>query len=667
MIFNMETLNKEQQLAVDTIYGPVLIMAGAGSGKTKTLISRIDHMIAQGIQPSNILAITFTNKAAKELVERLSFQAKSITASTIHSLCVNLLRGHIKRLGYTSDFTVIDTEDAKTIINYIKSDIRSDIADGSNQQWTERQIKDMKTSTIQRIISLVKSDYHPNKVDQQIKTHCLEEQLYPEEAYQYIFHQYQQYNFENALLDFDDLLIKTVELLKTQPDILKQFQQKYQYIMVDEYQDVNGIQNEIVRLLVGDNQNLCVVGDPDQSIYKFRGAKIKNIINFNRFYPNAKVIYLHKNYRSRQNILDVANDVINKNEKINNMERYLVSNKSEGKASVVIVNADNEYKEADGVASLITSLKQLNPNAKNKDFVVLYRNNYLNTPVQRSLKNADIPYYVNNGINFYQRKEVKDMVAYLNICVNPHVDLHIKRVINTPARYVGAKTIQRLEVFAKNQIQPLTLATTFSHLDDIGIKGKTRKGIEAFLDLYRQMPKENNLTLTELFDYFYVASGYNDLVNQDEDYDENVLVEFRKEFEMFDQNQQLLRVNIGLYDRLSQFLQQLALQTNSDTPSSNDDRVQLMTIHSAKGLEFPYVFVVGCEEGIFPSGLAKTPEDIEEERRLAYVAITRAKNSLILSHCKERCRFGEMEKMSRSRFLDEINQETVKTIYLKNN
>lgn len=653
-------LNRAQQEAVDTLHGPVLIMAGAGSGKTRTLINRIDNLIRHGVKPETILAITFTNKAARELKSRLSLDAANVEASTIHSFCVKILRQYAHVLGYSNNFLILDTSDAQTVIGYAKNDIADAYVAMQYERFPHREpnahfILEMKDRTIQSAISKAKNDgisaheymNYQHRVDE-----------YPE-VITAIFKKYEEIKLRENSMDFDDLLVKTCQLLRDNPAILEIVQNTYHYIMVDEYQDVNDIQDELVNLISAKNRNICVVGDPDQSIYKFRGSKVENIIEFNRTYPDTKIIHLDENYRSEQVILDAANDVINNNSKIANKERRLFSSNTSSNDLPMLVHLDTQLDEATYIAKQIKDYIQ--KGGKYSDIAILYRNNAISKNIDMALRNESIPFEIHGGLSFYQRKEIKDIIAYLTVMINPYSNVPIKRIINVPRRGIGDTTVAEIENYAKTYNPILTIPQVLTgHLDNIKLPPARREKLNHFTSLYTNIDYNNvGTSIKELIEYFYEQTGYlNYLMGEDKaeerlDNAKEFLSDAKKFDEEVDPNSDTL------FNRCGMFLQKIALQTNVDKSDESEEKVTLMTLHASKGLEFPFVIIAGCEEGTLPSNLSIRSKDVPEERRLMYVGMTRAEKKLIMTAAKERLLYGNYQSQGLSRFVTEIKPEHV--------
>jgi ATP-dependent DNA helicase pcrA len=653
-------LNQAQQEAVDTLHGPVLIMAGAGSGKTRTLINRIDNLIRHGVKPETILAITFTNKAARELKSRLSLDAANVEASTIHSFCVKILRQYAHVLGYSNNFLILDTSDAQTVIGYAKNDIADAYVAMQYERFPHREpnahfILEMKDRTIQSAISKAKNDgisaheymNYQHRVDE-----------YPE-VITAIFKKYEEIKLRENSMDFDDLLVKTCQLLRDNPAILEIVQNTYHYIMVDEYQDVNDIQDELVNLISAKNRNICVVGDPDQSIYKFRGSKVENIIEFNRTYPDTKIIHLDENYRSEQVILDAANDVINNNSKIANKERRLFSSNTSSNDLPMLVHLDTQIDEATYIAEQIKDYIQ--KGGKYSDIAILYRNNAISKNIDMALRNASIPFEIHGGLPFYQRKEIKDIIAYLTVMTNPYSTVQLKRIINVPRRGIGNATITEIENYAKlyNPILNIPQVLT-GHLDNIKLPPARREKLDHFTSLYTNINYNNiGTSIKELIEYFYEQTGYLNYLMDEDNAEERLdnAKEFLSDAQKFDE--EVDPNSDTLFNRCGMFLQKIALQTNVDKNDESEEKVTLMTLHASKGLEFPFVIIAGCEEGTLPSNLAIRAKDVPEERRLMYVGMTRAEKKLIMTAVKERLIYGQYQAQGLSRFVTEIKPEHV--------
>ena len=635
-----DTLNTEQREAVFHTEGPVLILAGAGSGKTRVLTHRIAYLIEEkGVNPWNIMAITFTNKAAGEMRERVDkivgFGAESIWVSTFHSSCVRMLRRFIDRLGYDTNFTIYDADDQKTLMKDICKRLNID-----TKVYKEKAILAAISSAKDELIS--PEEYELQNIADFSKKKII-----------LAYKEYQKELKKNNALDFDDLIVKTVELFQSCPDVLEYFQERFRYIMVDEYQDTNTAQFKFVSLLASKYQNLCVVGDDDQSIYKFRGANIGNILGFEKVFSNAKVIRLEQNYRSTQNILNAANQVIQ-----NNMERKrktLWTENEEGE-KLHFRQFMNAYEEAEYVVGEI-SKKVREGDGEYRDFAVLYRTNAQSRLFEEKLLMANIPYKLVGGVNFYARKEIKDLLAYLKTVDNAKDDLAVRRIINVPKRGIGATTLSRVQDYASER--GIGFYDALREAEQIPSIGRAAVKVEPFVTFIQTLrSKQEFLSPSELLKDIIESTGYvEELRNEGTD-------EAEARIENIDE----LITKVVSYEEeneaptLSGFLEEVALVADIDSVDGDDNQVLLMTLHSAKGLEFPYVYLAGMEDGIFPSYMTITaddPTEIEEERRLCYVGITRAMKELTLSCAQQRMIRGETQYNKVSRFIKEIPRELV--------
>lgn len=638
---SLELLNKEQQEAVLCTEGPLLILAGAGSGKTRVLTHRIAHLIEDcGVNPWNILAITFTNKAAGEMRERVDrivgFGSESVWVSTFHSTCVRILRRYIDRLGFDNHFAIYDTEDQKTVMKEVCRRLELD-----PKQYKER--------TILNVISHAKDEYvSPREFEMDAKGDFRREKF----ARAYI--EYQKELKKNNALDFDDLIVMTVDLFRACPDVLEYYQNRFQYIMVDEYQDTNTVQFKLISTLAAKSRNLCVVGDDDQSIYKFRGANIENILSFEKVFPDAAVIRLEQNYRSTETILDAANSVISNNR--GRKEKTLWTENGKG-LPVEFHQFNTAYEEAEFVADDI-GRKIRKTDAEYRDFAVLYRTNAQSRLFEEKLLMANIPYRLIGGVNFYSRKEIKDLLSYLKTVDNGRDDLAVRRIINVPKRGIGAVTLNKVDAFA--QSRGISFFQALEDADQIPGIGKAQLKIQPFVHLIHEMRlKLADLSLKELMEEILEKTGYA------RELEEEGTEEADARLENIDE----LITKIVTYEEgaehpeLSGFLEEVALVADIDSLEGDDNRVLLMTLHSAKGLEFPRVYLAGMEDGIFPSYMsiaADTEEEIEEERRLCYVGITRAMKELTLTSARFRMVRGENHCNAVSRFVREIPEELMK-------
>ena len=631
-----DTLNEQQQEAVFCTEGPLLLLAGAGSGKTRVLTHRIAYLMDQGVNPYHIMAITFTNKAAKEMRERVDdlvgFGAEHIWVSTFHSTCVRILRRHIDKLGYGNSFTIYDADDQKSLIKQICKQYKID-----TKMMPERRI-------INEISSAKDEFMTPSEYETRHQYDFKKKKIAQ------IYKEYQKQLKANNALDFDDLIFKTVELFQFHPEVLDYYQERFRYIMVDEYQDTNTIQFQLVSMLARKYQNLCVVGDDDQSIYKFRGANVKNILNFENVFPEAVTIKLEQNYRSTKNILNAANEVIKHNK--GRKTKKLWTENEEGDL-IEFHQYGTEYEEARKIIHEIEDLSKEGYDYKN--MAILYRTNAQSRVFEESFMIKNIPYRIVGGTNFYQRKEVKDILSYLKVVDNGLDDLAVRRIINVPRRGIGAATIEKINVYAVEHNVSF-LDACFSS-DSIDTLGNAKKKINGFADLIREFRRKmQEGSLEELFKYITDETGYI----------ANLKAEETEEAEGRIENINELLNKVVIYEQeaeeasLSELLEEIALVADIDNLEDSDNRVVLMTLHSAKGLEFPYVFICGMEDGIFPSYMtvmSEDDDDMEEERRLCYVGITRAKKKLYLSAAKRRMMQGRTQFNKVSRFIDEIPEQ----------
>lgn len=635
---NLDMLNDRQREAVLQTEGPVLILAGAGSGKTRVLTQRIAYLIEEkNVNPWNILAITFTNKAAEEMRERVhdlvGFGSESIWVSTFHSACVRILRRFIDRLGYDTNFTIYDTDDAKSVMKEVCKRLNID-----TKIYKERALLSEISAAKNELIS--PEEFALNTMGDFSKRRVAE-----------AYREYQDALKKNNALDFDDLIGKTVELFRMNPDVLDSYQERFRYISVDEYQDTNTAQFELVSLLSGKYRNLCVVGDDDQSIYKFRGANIRNILDFEKVFPEAKVVRLEQNYRSTQTILDAANAVIRNNTA--RKSKTLWTDQGEGE-KVHFRRFDSAYEEAEFIASDIAKRKR-QTGADYRDFAVLYRTNVQSRLLEERFIMEGIPYDVVGGVNFYARKEIKDVLAYLKTIDNGRDDLAVKRIINVPRRGIGATTILRVQDYADGR--GISFFDALCEADQIMAVRKSAAKLTDFATMIRAFRSRlEYYSLEELVNEVLENTGYVKELEEsgEEDAQERI------------QNIDELISKVVAYESgheeatLSGFLEEVALVADVDRVDGADNRVLLMTLHSAKGLEFPCVYLSGMEDGIFPSFMtiaSDDPSDIEEERRLAYVGITRAKEELTLTCAKQRMVRGETQYNPVSRFVREVPDE----------
>ncbi|WP_289284567.1 DNA helicase PcrA [Parablautia intestinalis] len=633
-----DTLNEQQKKGVFTIKGPVLLLAGAGSGKTRVLTHRIAYLIEElGVNPWNIMAITFTNKAAGEMKERVEtlvgMGAESIWVTTFHSTCVRILRRYADRLGYDNHFTIYDTDDQKSVMKDICKRLKID-----TKLLKERSILAAISSAKDELIS--PKEYELNAMGDFRKQKIAQ-----------AYNEYQEALRKSNAMDFDDLIVKTVELFKADREVLDGYQKRFKYIMVDEYQDTNTAQFELVRLLADASHNLCVVGDDDQSIYKFRGANIRNILDFEKVYPEAAVIRLEQNYRSTKNVLDAANAVIRNNK--GRKSKTLWTDKKDG-SLIHFRQFDQAYEEAEFIADDVVRKKR-DGIADYGDCAVLYRTNAQARLLEERFVVEGIPYNVVGGTNFYARREIKDLLAYLKTIDNGRDDLAVKRIINVPRRGIGAATIAKVQDYA--DIREMSFYDALCQVEDVPGIGKSASKLDSFVTMIQGFrSKVEYYGLEGLIKDVIETTGYvseleasddEDAENRIENIDELIskVVAFETEHDE---------------PTLGEFLEEVALVADIDNVESGNNKVLLMTLHSAKGLEFPHIYLAGMEDGIFPGYMtiaSDDPGDMEEERRLAYVGITRAKEDLTLSCARMRMIRGETQMNAVSRFVREIPQE----------
>ena len=640
-----DTLNKPQKEAVFHTEGPLLILAGAGSGKTRVLTHRIAYLIEEkGVNPWNILAITFTNKAAEEMRQRVDslvgIGAESIWVSTFHSMCVRILRRYIDRLGYDNRFTIYDTDDQKTLMKEVcrKTDI-------DTKRFKERMLLSVISSAKNEMI--LPEEFELNAGGDFVQLKIAK-----------VYKEYEAQMRANNALDFDDLLVKTVQLLETQPDVRENYQERFRYIMVDEYQDTNTVQFRLVSLLAGKYRNLCVVGDDDQSIYKFRGANIRNILDFEKEFSDAKVIKLEQNYRSVGNVLEVANSVIRNNK--GRKEKTLWTDNEKGE-KIRLRQFDTAYDEAQFIAEDIKD--ETAQGANYSDHAVLYRTNAQSRLLEEKFVAMNIPYKIVGGINFYSRREIKDVLSYLKTIDNGKDDLAVRRIINVPKRGIGLITINRIqESAAARGIGFYDALSAPDLIPGIGRSASKLDSFAALIEYFKGRSEESGVTdlLTEVIE----KTGYTESLEADDP----------EELEARVQNIDELVSKAAVYEEscsdrgerptLSGFLEEVALVADIDSVAEDRDYVILMTLHSAKGLEFPHVYLAGMEDGLFPSYMSISgddPEELEEERRLCYVGVTRAEEKLTLTCARMRLVRGERQYNSMSRFIKEMPSALIDT------
>lgn len=628
-----DTLNPMQKEAVLHTEGPLLILAGAGSGKTRVLTHRIAYLIEEKeVNPWNILAITFTNKAAGEMRERVDslvgFGAESIWVSTFHSTCVRILRRYIEHLGYTTSFSIYDSDDQKTLMKQVFKTLDID-----TKQYKERSVLGIISSAKDKLISPEEfllnagQDFRQKKVGE-------------------IYREYQNQLKKNNALDFDDLIVKTVELFQNNSQILDYYQERFRYIMVDEYQDTNTAQFKLISLLASKYGNLCVVGDDDQSIYRFRGADIENILSFEQTFPGARVIKLEQNYRSTQNILDAANGVIRHNR--GRKEKSLWTANGTGD-EILFKQFDDARDEADYIARQIRDSE-----FSYQDQAVLYRTNAQSRLLEERCIFYNVPYRLVGGVNFYQRKEIKDILAYLKTVANGVDDLSVLRIINVPKRGIGATSMGRVTMFASEHGMSLYSALREARMMP-GL-GKAVEKIGRFIsqmECFRAMAQSEEYSIQDLIEAILEETGYEEELKAEGEIEAETRMENIQELI----NKAVAYEEDSQHPSLDEFLEQVALVADIDNVDSSEDRVTLMTLHSAKGLEFPKVYLAGMEDGLFPGMMAVSSDDrtdMEEERRLCYVGITRAKKELVITAARKRMTHGETRYCKPSRFVEEI-------------
>ena len=633
--------------------GPMIVIAGAGSGKTRVLTYKIAYLMTQGVDPFNILALTFTNKAAREMKERIANivgdEAKNLWMGTFHSVFARILRIEAHKIGYTSNFTIYDSDDSQKLVARIIKELNLD-----KEQYKYKIIFSRISSMKNNFIS---ADQYVN--DEEM---LLSDKISNRPKFHQIYKQYVDRCFKAGAMDFDDLLLKTNELLNSYPDTLSKYQNIFRYILVDEYQDTNHSQYLIIRSLSDKFQNICVVGDDAQSIYSFRGANINNILNFQKDFPDSKIFRLEQNYRSTKNIVNAANSIIKYNQK--RLKKNVWTNNESGeKISVNKLLTDGE--EGRFVASSIFENK-MQSQMKNSDFAILYRTNAQSRSFEDALRKKNIPYRVYGGLSFYQRKEIKDVLAYLRLLINNDDEEAFKRIINFPARGIGLTTLNKIAIEAKNKsVSDYTFLKNYSKSSSILNNSTKNKLLEFVVMIESIKAKLDSLDVFEITKEVLKQSGLYNLYKNDESMEgvnriqniEELLNGIKDFVENNDKNQ----VSV------STFLQDVALATDQDNESNDNNKVALMTIHLAKGLEFPFVYIVGLEENLFPSAMnLNSRTDLEEERRLFYVALTRAEKKIYLSYVLSRYRWGKPVDSEKSRFIDEINDEFIENNIIQN-
>ena len=620
---DLSSLNEKQKQAVSWTNGPLLVLAGAGSGKTRVLTTRLTYLVQEkGVDPYNILAITFTNKAAKEMKERafkmLGNHAYKMQISTFHSLGLLLIRENYEKLGFKKNFTILDSDDSLTVIKKILKDMNLD-----PKMYNPRAIRNKISSAKNELMD---SNYYSRFANSEY-----------EEIVLSVFRKYEEKVLKNNSLDFDDLLVLPIKLFKEYPDVLEKYQERFKYILVDEYQDTNEAQYILIKMLSEKYRNVCVVGDLDQSIYGFRGANFRNILNFEKDYSDAKVVLLEENYRSTGNILNVANDIIKHNKQ--RKDKKLWTSNDDGPK----IKYHRAFDEKDEAHYVMEEIKKLIISGEEKsNIAVLYRTNAQSRNMEEALLRENIPYKVVGSFYFYNRKEIKDLISYLKLIYNSNDDVSLMRVINVPKRQIGPKTIEKLATKAMEK------GVSLYEVIDGGKELEFKKLIE------KLKKKSENISLTELTELILVESGIRKELESFKSLESEVRLENLEEFKSITKN---FEENNGIIS-LEEFLLEISLVSDIEEHKNNNDVVTLMTIHSAKGLEFDHVFIIGLEEGLFPhSNCLDSPDEIEEERRLCYVAVTRARKSLTLVNAQRRMLYGNANFNPPSRFISEISDE----------
>lgn len=627
----LNTLNNEQLLAVKSIEGPILVLAGAGSGKTKVVTTKIAYLIKDlQVHPQEILAFTFTNKAANEMKARVSLildtNVNSLWIGTFHSICVRILRRDLNFSNYNKNFSIYDTTDQKSLIKECLKEINLD-EKIFTPKFVQSKISSLKNESI--TVDIFERDAY-NPIDKGIYE---------------IYKLYEKKKVQNNAFDFDDLILKTIELLKKDDMVRRYYQERFRFVFVDEYQDTNNPQYELIKLLTGIHNNICAVGDADQSIYKWRGANINNILNFEKDFKNSKRIILSQNYRSTKNILNTANNAISKNSKRIKKDLW-TANVDGNKPSLFI--ADNDMEEASYVSNEIEKL--LSDGANPDEIAILYRSNSLSRIFEEALMKRSIKYKVIGGIKFYDRAEIKDILAYLRLIVNKDDDISFKRIINEPKRGIGDVTIDKLATIANEKNISLFAAISFIDEYDKLFNINTSKKLNDFKNLIDNLIlKSSHMSILELLDFLLDRIEYIEILKRQGNIEANSKIDNIEEF----------KSSISIFEEqdggnLHEFLTGVSLLSDIDKTEEKNDAVSLITVHSAKGLEFENVFLVAMEEGIFPSAFSIEDDDLEEERRLMYVAITRAKKKLVISLSKIRTRFGKSNYQMKSTFVDEV-------------
>ena len=650
----LSQLNESQKLPTVHKNGPVMVIAGAGSGKTRVLTYRIAYLMEMGVDPFSILALTFTNKAAKEMKERIGLivgetNAKSLWMGTFHSIFARILRSEAEYLGYSSNFSIYDTQDSERLISSIIKELKLD-----KELYKHRNIRNRISSLKNNLVTVKAYLNNPELVQQDKESR--------KPMFGKIYQTYVNRCFKASAMDFDDLLLKTNELLNRFPEVLAKYQQRFKYIHVDEYQDTNHSQYLIVKALADKFENICVVGDDAQSIYGFRGANIENILSFQKDYPNSSVYRLEQNYRSTQNIVNAANSVISNN--LNKLEKKVWTENEIGE-KIELSETPTDSEEGRFVASSIFEAKH-NLHLQNDQFAVLYRTNAQSRSIEDALRRKNIPFQIYGGLSFYQRKEIKDILAYLRLIINSKDDESLKRVINYPGRGIGLTTLEKIQIYSNEN--NLTLFEVLENINnyEINVNKGTKEKLFDFFSMIKSFQISNeNLNALEILNEVLKRVGIVNLLKNEGTPEAISRIENIEE--LINAVQDFIEGQKEIVDTsgsLSEFLEDVALITDLDKEVDNTKpKVSLMTIHLAKGLEFSHVYIVGLEEDLFPSALSSTTRsDLEEERRLFYVALTRAKKKVTISYSKTRYRWGKLNDCEPSRFISEIEENYIKSI-----
>ena len=650
----LSQLNESQKLPTVHKNGPVMVIAGAGSGKTRVLTYRIAYLMEMGVDPFSILALTFTNKAAKEMKERIGLivgetNAKSLWMGTFHSIFARILRSEAEYLGYSSNFSIYDTQDSERLISSIIKELKLD-----KELYKHRNIRNRISSLKNNLVTVKAYLNNPELVQQDKESR--------KPMFGKIYQTYVNRCFKASAMDFDDLLLKTNELLNRFPEVLAKYQQRFKYIHVDEYQDTNHSQYLIVKALADKFENICVVGDDAQSIYGFRGANIENILSFQKDYPNSSVYRLEQNYRSTQNIVNAANSVISNN--LNKLEKKVWTENEIGE-KIELSETPTDSEEGRFVASSIFEAKH-NLQLQNDQFAVLYRTNAQSRSIEDALRRKNIPFQIYGGLSFYQRKEIKDILAYLRLIINSKDDESLKRVINYPGRGIGLTTLEKIQIYSNEN--NLTLFEVLENINnyEINVNKGTKEKLFDFFSMIKSFQISNeNLNALEILNEVLKRVGIVNLLKNEGTPEAISRIENIEE--LINAIQDFIEGQKEIVDSsgsLSEFLEDVALITDLDKEVDNTKpKVSLMTIHLAKGLEFSHVYIVGLEEDLFPSALSSTTRsDLEEERRLFYVALTRAMKKVTISYSKTRYRWGKLNDCEPSRFISEIEEKYIKSI-----